>query len=130
MEDAIWRIPQFSQLHGVDRNDSASRMILVEQYEPAVSYIAYYQAGWVTVTRVPLNANYEPDHKCVAVGKIMTFSEWELNQNPKCWQQWIRDDVVYIIHNMQIEHPWETRKELKLVLQEEENERRKNGECV
>ncbi len=96
-------IPQFMQLLGVDRNDSPSRRLLIE-CEEMVTYMAYYQAGYVVVTVIPLCFNYEPDRACfpvrphnkegngfpVGMVEAMSFHENELKEDPDAWRKWIQ----------------------------------------
>jgi hypothetical protein len=96
-------IPQFAQLLGVERDDAISRTLLIE-CEEMVSYMAYYQAGYVVVTVIPLCINYEPDRACfpvrphnkeghgfpVGMVEAMSFHIDELNKDPDAWCKWIQ----------------------------------------
>ena len=55
-------IPQFLQLLGDERDDRISRTLLIE-CEERISYLAYYQAGYVVVTVIPLNVHYQPHRR-------------------------------------------------------------------
>ena len=96
-------IPQFLQLLGDERDDRISRTLLIE-CEAMISYIAYYQAGYVIVTAIPLNANYEPHRACLMPPKdidqvkaypaglveAMSFTWSELDKDPDAWRRWIQ----------------------------------------
>jgi len=60
------------------------------EYEAMVSYIVYHQAGYTVVTRVALNANYEPDPACAKDSTVAFFKPEE------DWKDWIRTDLEKI----------------------------------
>ena len=93
-------IPQFLQLLGDERDDRISRTLLIE-CEQRISYLAYYQAGYVVVTVIPLNVHYQPHPACLTdikqgekyvVGMVeaMSFTEHELQTDPDAWRRWIQ----------------------------------------
>ena len=99
-------IPQFEHLVREDGGISQfdlNRTILIE-CEEMISYLAYYQAGYVVVTVIPLNLNYEPDRACfpvrphnkegngfpVGMVEAMSFHEDELKKDPDAWRKWIQ----------------------------------------
>ena len=97
-------IPQFAQLLGVERDDAISRTLLIECAE-MISYMAYYQAGFVIVTVIPLNPHYQPHRACLippnrsidqvkaypaGLVEAMSFDEYELQRDPDAWRRWIQ----------------------------------------
>jgi len=84
-------IPQFEHLVREDGGISQfdlNRTILIE-CEEMISYLAYYQAGYVVVTVIPLNLNYEPHPSCMKDALTVSFTQFQLQEDPDLWRKWI-----------------------------------------
>ena len=65
----------------------------VYEFESMFSYIVYHQANYTVVTRVALNANYEPHPACEDLSVVRHFYGYVAKDTPDLdWQTWIKKD--------------------------------------
>ena len=65
----------------------------VYEFESMFSYIVYHWGDYTVVSRIALNANYEPDPACEDLSVIRHFYPYAHKDSDRLdWQEWIKAD--------------------------------------